>query len=121
MKKTYQAKREETNPHDTLQQKHRPHITPDTLAERVSCYKEHRPEDATNIIIIETYTDFFRKKAFWKVQNTSTETGYKGPKLEATFPINFMGQMAPRRAALHHPEASLIMKHETQGCDISCG
>ena len=60
MKKTHQAKREETNPHDTPQRKQRPLRTPDTLAERVSCYKEQRPEDATNIIIIETYTELFR-------------------------------------------------------------
>ena len=93
----------------------------DPLAERVSRDEKLRPTDATKIPIPETHTKFCKQSNFWHVQNTSIETGCKGKNLEAEFPVNFRGNMAPRSAALQHPLEPLILQYTTQGFKSSCG
>ena len=96
-------------------------MTLDTLAEIVSWDEKRKPTDATKILINKTYTEFCKQTPFWQVQNTSTETGFKGPKLEALISVNFRGQMAPRSYALQHPEAPFIMQYAIQICEVSFG
>ena len=73
------------------------------LAERVSWYNHRSPKESTKTKRTETYTESLKQILFWKVENTSTETGLKGPNMEAALPAKFRGHMAPISAALQHP------------------
>ena len=78
-------------------------------------------EKGKKIKITETYNEFFKQKPFWKLKNTSAETGVKVPNVEAALSVNFRGQMAPISTEFQHPAEPLLMNDATKGCEVICG
>ena len=67
------------------------------------------------------HTLIFHPNRLLKLKYAGTETGYKGPKLEAALLVKFKGQMEPRSDEFQHPAAPIIIQYVTQGCEVSCG